>query len=137
LILLVCSIYSSIMAQKINLDSLNVDHLNLYKDKAVTLRNTGIIFTICGVAATATAFIILEVQASRSIQNPVEIFEFVMGSHAASAIIGTVGIASIVVGIPMWAVGGSRNAKAELKLQKFNIAPKNSMAIGLGITLRF
>jgi hypothetical protein len=28
-------------------------------------------------------------------------------------------------------------AKAELALQKFNIAPENSMALGLGITITF
>lgn len=59
LIFLLCSFSSSIMAQKANLDTLNIDQLNLYKDKA------------------------------------------------------------------------------ELTLQKFNIASKNSMAMGLGITIRF
>jgi hypothetical protein len=40
-------------------------------------------------------------------------------------------------GISLWASGGSRKSKAELNLQKFNLAPKGSMAVGLGITITF
>ena len=50
---------------------------------------------------------------------------------------GLVGIPCTAVGIPLWAVGGKRKTKAELTLQKFNIAPENSMAVGVGITIRF
>ena len=50
---------------------------------------------------------------------------------------GTVGIATAIVGVPLWLTGGSRIAKAELALQKFNIAPEGSMALGLGITITF
>lgn len=50
---------------------------------------------------------------------------------------GLVGITTTIYGIPFWAIGGSRKAKAELSLQKFNIVPENSMAVGLGITIRF
>jgi hypothetical protein len=48
-----------------------------------------------------------------------------------------IGSVTALVGVPVWAVGGSRKAKAELTLQKFNIVPADSMALGLGITIRF
>jgi len=50
---------------------------------------------------------------------------------------GLVGIPCTVIGIPLWAVGGGKKAKAKLTLRNFKIAPENSMAVGLGITLRF
>ena len=53
------------------------------------------------------------------------------------AIGGMVGIAASCAGIPMWLTGSSRKAKAELTLQKLNIAHENSVAVGLGITIRF
>jgi len=112
------------MAQKINLDSLNIDQLNLYKDKAVTMRNAGMILTLGGVGLYAIA----------------SIGPYILGNSPWNNAIRpawTVGFFSVVVGIPLWAVGGSRNAKAELKLQKFNIVAENSMALGLGITIRF
>jgi hypothetical protein len=50
---------------------------------------------------------------------------------------GMVGIAATAVGIPLWLTGSSRKAKAELTLQKFNIESEGSMALGLGVTIRF
>jgi len=50
---------------------------------------------------------------------------------------GAVGLVSTIVGVPLWAKGAKRKAEAELRLQSFNIVPENSMAIGLGITIRF
>jgi len=38
-------------------------------------------------------------------------------------------IPATIVGIPLWAVGGSGKAKAELTLQNINIVPENSMAV--------
>ena len=58
LILLVCSIPLNIMAQKVNhLDTLNIDQLNLYKDKAVKMRNTGRALTLSGIGIFATGLI--------------------------------------------------------------------------------
>jgi len=47
------------------------------------------------------------------------------------------GIVTALISTPLWNIGGIRNAKAEHILQKINVAPKNSMAVGLGIKLRF
>lgn len=49
----------------------------------------------------------------------------------------SVGIPTSLIGISLWAVGGSRKKKAELTLQKFNMLPEKSMALGVGITFRF
>jgi len=196
------------MAQKVKLDSLDIDQLNLYKDKAVTMRNAGIILTSCGVgimvtgyyigttyhsdesedwtalaivgfsgiAGIATAvvgiplwaiggsrkdnaeFYLLDIDEYREIavarRNAGMILTLSGIAVAVTGIIiyasardengsalgvisGMVGIATTIVGIPMWAAGDNRKAKAELTLQKFNVVPENSMALGLGITIMF
>ena len=45
------------MAQKVNLNSLNIDQLNVYKDKAVKERNTGMRVTFTGVGIAAAGYI--------------------------------------------------------------------------------
>lgn len=56
----------------------------------------------------------------------------------ATAFIGIyVGIPIALVGIPLWAIGGIKKSKAEIAIQKFNIDPENSMAMGLEITIKF
>lgn len=60
-------------------------------------------------------------------QNGTEILEGVI----IMTYTGLIGISLTVVGIPLWAVGSSRKAKAVLALQKFNISAANSMAAGL------
>jgi len=57
LILLMCFVSNSIMAQKVNLDTLDIEQLNLYKDKAVKLRNAGMILTFSGVGIEAVGYI--------------------------------------------------------------------------------
>ena len=196
------------MAQKVKLDSLDIDQLNMYKDKAVTMRNAGIILTSCGVgimvigyyigityhsdepedwtalaivgfsgiAGIATAvvgiplwgigssrkdnaeFYLLDIDEYREMavarRNTGMILTLSGIAVAVTGIIiyasardengsalgvisGMVGIATTIVGIPMWAAGDNRKAKAELTLQKFNVVPENSMALGLGITIMF
>ena len=136
LIFLMYFISSSLVAQKINVDSLNIDQLNLYKDRAVKMRNAGMILTFSGAGIVVTGIIIANIPNDRYPDYTGD------PSHDgisiwAIAFAELVGIATTVTGIPLWAVGGSRKAKAELSLQKFNIAPQGSMALGVGITLRF
>jgi hypothetical protein len=104
--------------------ALDFDKLNLCKDKAINWRNTGIILTSCGIGIAASGFILAVAM------NSDASWLLLYGSAA-------VGIVSTMVGIPLWATGGSRKAKAELTLQKFNIAPENTTALRLGITIRF
>ncbi len=196
------------MAQKVNPDTLTTDQLNLYRHKAVTMRNAGIILASCGVGIIATGYIIgvnykptgtqdwtavaivgfsgmagiatavagvplwaiggsrkadaefhlLDIDEYRDIAVTTRNTGMILtlsgicvaatgitiyassgeGNGAALGVItGMVGIASTIAGIPIWVAGGNRMAKAELTLQTFKIVPENSMAIGLGITLRF
>ena len=41
------------------------------------------------------------------------------------------GIPVAIIGIPIWAIGGRRKSKAEIAIQKLNILPENTMALGL------
>jgi len=125
------------MAQKVNLGTLNIDQLNLYKDKAVTMRNTGRVLTLSGVGVMATGFVIGAVMWNTPTNNPPDDRHGPLGAFYVICLGGLVGVPCTAVGIPLWAVGSSRKAKAELTLRKFDITPENSMAVGLGIRLRF
>ena len=137
LILLVCFISSSIMAQKVNPDTLDIARLSLYKDKAVALRNAGRVLTLSGGGIMATGFVIGAIMWNTPTDNPPDDRPGPLGAFYVICLGGLVGIPCTAVGIPLWAVGGNRKAKAELTLQKFNIVPENSMAVGLGIKIRF
>ena len=100
------------------------------------MRNTGRALTLSGAGVIATDIVIgiifwnIPGEPGGDMDGLLAAF-FVMG------IGGLVGIPCTAAGIPLWAVGGSRKTKAELNLQKFNIAPVGSMAVGLGITITF
>ena len=47
------------------------------------------------------------------------------------------GAASTIVGIPVWIIGGKRKSKVEITLEQYDNKTGNSMALGVGITLRF
>ena len=54
LLLLAILITLNLQAQrKINLDTLNIDQLDLFKEKAVKLRNTGMALTLAGIMVFA------------------------------------------------------------------------------------
>lgn len=127
----------SLIMRKVILDTLSIDELNVYMDKAVKMRNTGMILTSCGVGIVAASFIVgvmIGENPSDDTDGTWSDFSIALG---VIGIGGTIGIATAIVGLPLWLTGGSRMAKAELALQKFNIAPENSMALGLGITITF
>jgi hypothetical protein len=127
-----------IIMRKVNLDTLNIDQLNLYMDKAVKMRNTGRALTLSGVGAFATGFIIgIILMNTPDADNSGEDMNYLLPGFYIICLGGLVGIPCTAAGIPLWAVGGSRKAKAELTLQKFYIAQEGSMAVGLGITIRF
>ena len=134
LLVLVLVITVNLTAQKrINLDTLNIEELNVYKDKAVKLRNAGKIVTLTGLG-TATAGLISSVIWS-------SVFEGESGEGFITLVPAAIGVAAVIpsllIGIPMWTTGGNRKSKAELALKKFDIVPENSMALGLGIRLSF
>lgn len=127
-----------IIMRKVDPDTLNVANLNQYTRKAVKLRNQGRALTLTGLGVMTTGFVtgIIMLNNAKPHGPP----EDPHGSWAGAFVIGLSGLAGItdiIIGIPLWAIGGSRKAKAELTLQKFNIAPESSMALGLLITVRF
>jgi hypothetical protein len=96
LILLLCFISSSITAQKINLDTLDIDQLNLYKHKAVTMRNVGMIETLSGVGIVVTGLIIWSIISNSDPESSYD----ELGGTVVIMISGIVGIVTTVVGIP-------------------------------------
>ena len=121
------------MAQKVNLDTLNIDQLNLYRDKGVKLRNTGFILTVTGISIAVGGWISSSIWSGNFKGESGEGFI----TLAPMAIGMAVGIPAAIVGLPLYYLGGNRNAKAELVLKKFAIKTDNSMGVGLGITIRF
>ena len=124
----VFSFVLNLIAQKnINLDTLNINQLNQYKGKAVKLRNTGMILTIAGGTVCIVSGILFS-------GNYDETNLETLGTGLS--LMGVSGLAA-VIGIPLWITGGVRKSKAEIAIKKFDIKPENSLAFGLGITLRF
>ena len=103
LILLVCLMPLSMLAQKVNPDTLNLEQLNLYKHKAVVMRNTGIVLTSCGPVITVVSYYLMQFLETDSFWVPF-----------------FTGIASTVVGIPIWAAGGIRMNIGELLTLNFD-----------------
>jgi hypothetical protein len=124
-----------IIMRKVILDTLSIDQLNLYRYKAVKMRNTGRALTLSGAGVLATGFVTGIILMNTSDSTPDDM-NYLMPGYFAMFIGGLVGISCTAVGIPLWATGGSRKTKAEIALKKF-ITPANPMAAGLGITIRF
>jgi hypothetical protein len=125
-------IVSSIMAQKINLAELNSDQLNLYKEKAVKMKNTGMALTLVGIPVYITGALLLLNYMETA---PIEEWNSFEPNFYAVLTLG--GAAAGIAGIPLWIIGGSRKTKAEIALKAFDMKTENSMAVGLGITFRF
>jgi len=128
------SISLNLIAQKQNkLDTLNVEQLNVYLDKAVKLRNAGIKATFSGVGVAAAGYIIttiwLETTSLEGWESFVTLAPFAVGT--------LLGIPTAIVGALLWINGSYKKSKAEIAIMKFNIMHDNSMALGLGITIRF
>jgi hypothetical protein len=124
--------------RKVNPDTLTIEELNLYSEQAVNLRNTGRFLTLGGVGVMVAGFVAGAIIANnQSTDLDQDSLESTMEGVGVIYVAGLLGIASTAAGIPLWAVGGSRKAKAELTLKKFNIVYENSMAVGLGIKISF
>jgi hypothetical protein len=137
LMVLLCYVSNAIMGQKVNLDSLSTDHRNLYLDKAIKMRNTGRVLTLSGGGVMVTSIIIGMIALSSDHNSPSDCKCGPPPGLFYVGLVGTVGMATMIVGIPLWAVGGGRKAKAELSLQKYNIPHEKSKAVGLALTIYF
>jgi hypothetical protein len=135
MLLIVFGFTLNLIAQKrINLDTLNVDQLNVYRDKAIKLRNAGriVTFTEIGIltVGVVSSIIWTENFEGESGEGFVTLVPAVIGAY--------VGIPTAFVGMfPLWSTGANRKSKADVALRRYNIISKNTMAVGLGITIRF
>jgi hypothetical protein len=136
LIFLVCFIPLSTTAQRVNPATLDRDQLELYRHKALKMRNAGIVLTIGGLGVVTTGIILANIPSGHDpdltgdpAHDGISIW--------AIAFTDMVGITFTATGIPLWVVGGCRKAKAELALKKFSIIPEDPLAAGLGITIKF
>ncbi len=132
LILSVCFIANITMAQKINLDTLNIDQLNLYKEKATTMKNAGMVLTLIGVPACITGTKLL---LNFMMKTPFKDWNSTEPNLYAALTLG--GAAAGLTGVPLWIIGSNRKTKAEVALKAFDMKTENSVAVGLGITIRF
>jgi hypothetical protein len=121
-----------IIAQKVNPDTLNPEQLNLYMDKAVKMNTAGIVLTAGGIVIVATGLGLLT---SYALRIPYDEWDDSVTNSYAFLTLG--GMATTIAGVTLWAVGGSRKTKAELALKNLTVSPEGSMAVGLGITIRF
>ncbi len=119
--------------QKVNPDTLNLDQLNLYLDKAGKLRNAGIIMTFSGVGIIAAGYLTSVIMANSGTSEDYRVLQ----SLIPLAIGAYVGIPISLIGIISWNTGAGRKKKAEIALQKFKLPLEKSMALGVGITIRF
>ncbi|HBE43509.1 MAG TPA: hypothetical protein DDW27_20380 [Bacteroidales bacterium] len=135
-IFILCLVSGGLTAQKIKPETLDIDQLNIYRHKAVTMRNAGMILTLSGVGIVTTSTIIGNLPGDRDPDGTGDPAHDGI-SIWAIAFADMVGVSLAIAGIPLWAVGGSRKAKAEIALQKFQKAPETPIALGVGVTIRF
>ena len=133
LIFILCLGFSGITGQKTNLDTLSFKQLNQYMIKADKMRNAGMILTLSGVGIVAAGYIATSIWSSANSLEGWDVFKTLIPLYFGAL----VGIPVSIVGISLWAIGGSRNAKAEIAIRKFDFKTNNSMAFGIGITIRF
>jgi hypothetical protein len=124
--------------RKVSLDTLTFDELNQYRNQAVKLRNTGRVLTLGGVGILATSFLagIILMNTSDNGDTGEDMNNLIPGI-SVMCIGGLFGIPCTAIGIPSWTAGGRRKVRAELTLKQFNIVHENSMAVGVGIKIRF
>ena len=120
----------------INLDTLNIDQLNVRKDEAVKSIKIGKILTFTGIGIIGAGWLTSAIWMIAYEGDPeyheggfVTLYPFLIGV--------SIGAPTAIVGFIVWSTGSYRKSKAEIAIQKFNIVPENSMALGLGITFRF
>ena len=119
------------MAQKnINLSELNIVQLNLYMKKAVDMRNAGMVLTFAGTGGVIIGIILGNNLNDNTLQEDLEQVSKVALIETGSIILGGTGIS-------LWIIGSKRKSNSVIALKKFDIKTDNSMAVGLGLTIRF
>lgn len=139
LIFFVSFISCTLRAQNTNNpETMGITHLNTDMHKAIAMRKAGIIITFTGIGIIAAGGITSLIMAANPPDDPDEDPWHDLKDLVPVALGGLAGIACIVVGVPLKVIGESRiNGQAKLSLKGLEIVPKNSLALGVGITLRF
>jgi hypothetical protein len=127
MLILVFGFVLNLMGQRIDVNKLNINQLNFYKAKAIKKRNNGRALSLAGIAFGVTGMAILAKTSEKSPEYGLTIL----------GVTGFIFYPCEIIGIPLWITGNVRKSKANLALKKFDFKTKNSMAIGLGVTLRF
>ncbi len=124
----------NLLAQKNNrLDTLNLDQLYLYKEKAIKLRNAGAIMTVTGgVAFIAGSKLLLNYIRTQPIKDWASDPE-----PNIYSVLYLCGAVTFIIGVPLLLTGSNRKTKVDIALKKFDLKPTDSRAVGIGITLRF
>lgn len=118
---------------KTNLDTLYIDQLNDYKEKAVKMRNAGAIMAVSG----GTTFMVgVKLLLNYMVTHPIKDWNS-DPEPGIYSILYLCGAAATAIGVPILIIGSSRMTKAEIALKKFDIKPTNSLVVGLGIKIRF
>lgn len=125
----------NLSAQKnVNLAELNLDQLNLYKGRAINMRNSGIVLTAVGSVVAVTGYMLLMSYFWETLGDP----NYDRGKENLYGFTMLSGIAIAGVGVPSWIVGGQRMKKAEIAIKRFDIKnPGSATVFGLGVTIRF
>jgi hypothetical protein len=136
LTLVVCLYPGLVNAQRVSPDVMGHDQLELYRHKALKMRNAGMVLTLGGLGVVATGIILGNIPDKSDADDTGDPAHDGI-SIWAIAFTEMTGISLTTAGIPLWIVGGSRNARAELALKKFSITTEHPLAVGLGITIKF
>ena len=110
--------------KRISPDILNIDQLNVYKDKAVKEIITGMIVTFTGVGIACFGNTIGSETWGYFLS---EVYYFI-GTY--------VGIPAAIVGVILMINGGIKKSLVKITVREFNIVHENSMELELGITIR-
>jgi hypothetical protein len=124
--------------KRANPDTLTLNELNIYKRQAVQLRNTGRVLTLGGIGVTVGGIIAgAVIMAKPEPQSNNDAMEHFAKGVGVIVLTGLIGVPCTLIGIPTWAVGANRKARAEIALKKFYNPQGTSMVSGVGIRIVF
>jgi hypothetical protein len=125
LLIIAFSIAFNLTAQK-KVHHAKRSNIEIYKNKTLFMKRAGTIITLAGVSTAITGIYIYANSEDNDEQS------MTLGTNLF------LGGANITcVGIPLWIIGGIRKSKGMIALKKFDTHTDNSMAVGLGLKLRF
>jgi hypothetical protein len=125
LLIIAFSIVFNLTAQK-RVHHAKRSNIEIYKNKTLFMKRAGTIITLAGASTAITGIYIY----SNSEDNDEQ--SMTLGTNLFLG-----GATITCVGIPLWIIGGIRKSKGMIALKKFDINTDNSMAVGLGLRLRF